>query len=138
MKILLTGATGFIGTNFILQLYKKYEIIALVRKSSNTSKIEQFCKVFYYERDMQKLSNFLRKENIDGVVHLAALYIKNHDTYQVSSLIEGNITFGVELLETLYMIDFKGWFINVGTFWQFYKNLPDNPLNLYAATKTAF
>ncbi|EAH4472470.1 NAD(P)-dependent oxidoreductase, partial [Campylobacter coli] len=35
MKILLTGATGFIGTNFILQLYNKYEIIALVRKSSN-------------------------------------------------------------------------------------------------------
>ncbi|EAL9096289.1 UDP-N-acetyl-D-quinovosamine 4-epimerase, partial [Campylobacter jejuni] len=26
MTILLTGATGFIGTNFILQLYKKYNI----------------------------------------------------------------------------------------------------------------
>ncbi|EAI1353343.1 SDR family oxidoreductase, partial [Campylobacter jejuni] len=42
MTILLTGATGFIGTNFILQLYKKYNIIALVRKSSNISRIEKF------------------------------------------------------------------------------------------------
>lgn len=38
MTILLTGASGFVGINFILQLYKKYEIIALVRKTSNVKK----------------------------------------------------------------------------------------------------
>ena len=31
MKILLTGATGFVGTNFVLQLHHKYNIIGLVR-----------------------------------------------------------------------------------------------------------
>ncbi|WP_026944240.1 NAD-dependent epimerase/dehydratase family protein [Helicobacter rodentium] len=138
MKILLTGATGFVGTNFVLQLHKKHEIIALVRKDSDTSRVEKFCKIYRYDGDMQKFSNILKKENIDGVVHLATLYIKNHENYQVSSLIESNIVFGAELLEILYMIDFEGWFINVGTFWQFYKNLSNNPLNLYAATKTAF
>ncbi|EAL5456088.1 NAD(P)-dependent oxidoreductase, partial [Campylobacter coli] len=42
MKILLTGATGFIGINFVLRLYKKYEIIALVRKTSNIEKIKGY------------------------------------------------------------------------------------------------
>ena len=27
LKILLTGATGFVGTNFVLNLHNKYEII---------------------------------------------------------------------------------------------------------------
>ncbi|EOH2051901.1 NAD-dependent epimerase/dehydratase family protein, partial [Campylobacter coli] len=42
MKILVTGATGFIGTNFILQMHDRYEIIALVRKSSNIDKIKDY------------------------------------------------------------------------------------------------
>ncbi|EHF7938931.1 NAD-dependent epimerase/dehydratase family protein, partial [Campylobacter coli] len=54
MKILLTGATGFIGTNFILQLYNKYEIIALVRKSSNVNKIKDYCKIYYYDGNFNK------------------------------------------------------------------------------------
>lgn len=41
LKILLTGATGFIGTNFILKLHKKYEITALVRKNSNITRIKK-------------------------------------------------------------------------------------------------
>ncbi|ENY9045078.1 NAD-dependent epimerase/dehydratase family protein, partial [Campylobacter jejuni] len=43
MTILLTGATGFVGTNFILQLHKKYNIIALVRKTSDIEKIKNYC-----------------------------------------------------------------------------------------------
>ena len=35
MKILLTGATGFIGKEFIRLLQNYYEIIALVRDSSD-------------------------------------------------------------------------------------------------------
>ncbi|EAI3289085.1 NAD(P)-dependent oxidoreductase, partial [Campylobacter jejuni] len=119
------------------QLYKKYNIIALVRKSSNISRIEKFCKIYYYE-DINSLRNILLQEKIHGVIHLATLYLKNHKSHQINNLVNANITFGAEILEVLYMMDYKGWFINTGTFWQFYKNIPNNPLNLYAATKTAF
>jgi len=44
----------------------------------------------------------------------------------------------VEILRSLSLVDFKGFFINVGTFWQFYKNKADNPLDLYVASKNAF
>ncbi|MBF7067988.1 NAD(P)-dependent oxidoreductase [Campylobacter volucris] len=137
MKILLTGATGFIGTNFILQLYDKYELIALVRKSSNVNKIKDYCKIYYYE-NFAILKKNLQEEQIDGVLHLATLYLRCHSSEDLKDLIDSNILFGVELLEILHSINFSGWFINIGTFWQFYQNLPNNPLNLYAATKTAF
>ncbi|WP_300704116.1 NAD-dependent epimerase/dehydratase family protein [uncultured Campylobacter sp.] len=53
MKILLTGATGFVGTNFVLNLHKKYEIIALVRQSSDVSKIDKFCKIYRYDESIE-------------------------------------------------------------------------------------
>ncbi|EAH7030916.1 NAD(P)-dependent oxidoreductase [Campylobacter lari] len=137
MKILVTGATGFIGTNFILQMHDRYEIVALVRKNSNIDKIRDYCKICYYE-DFAVLKENLQKEQIDGVLHLATLYLKHHRSEDLKDLIDSNILFGVELLEILYLIGFSGWFINIGTFWQFYQNLSNNPLNLYAATKTAF
>lgn len=137
MKILLTGATGFIGTNFILQLYNKYKLIALVRKSSNVNKIKDYCKIYYYE-DFAILKKNIQEERIDGVLHFATLYLKHHKPEDLKDLIDSNILFGTELLEILYLINFSGWFINIGTFWQFYQNLSNNPLNLYAATKTAF
>ncbi len=137
MKILVTGATGFIGTNFILQMHDRYEIIALVRKSSNIDKIKDYCKICYYE-DFAVLKENLQEEQIDGVLHLATLYLKHHRPEDLKDLIDSNILFGIKLLEILYLIGFSGWFINIGTFWQFYQNLSNNPLNLYAATKTAF
>ncbi|WP_181892103.1 NAD-dependent epimerase/dehydratase family protein [Helicobacter cinaedi] len=73
LKILLTGATGFVGTNFVLQLRDKYSITALVRKSSNTSKIESLCKIYYYE-SVDSLLQLFQKEYFDGVVHLATTY----------------------------------------------------------------
>ena len=73
MKILLTGATGFIGINFVLRLYKKYEIIALVRKTSNIEKIKGYCKIYYYDGSIDSIEDIFKKEKIDGVVHLASL-----------------------------------------------------------------
>ena len=59
LKILLTGATGFVGTNFVLNLHNKYEIIALVRNTSDTSKIEKFCKIYRYDESIESIANKL-------------------------------------------------------------------------------
>lgn len=68
LKILLTGATGFIGTNFILKLHKKYEITALVRKNSNITRIKKKggggdCKICFYDGDLNTLIKLLVKIN---------------------------------------------------------------------------
>jgi uncharacterized protein YbjT (DUF2867 family) len=47
MKILVTGATGFIGQNLVkVLLDKNYEVHCIVRADSNTSNISQNITIF--------------------------------------------------------------------------------------------
>ena len=56
-RILLTGANGFIGKNFIDILSKKYKIIKITRES---------------EIDILNLESLLKIDYIDVVIHCAA------------------------------------------------------------------
>ena len=138
MKILLTGATGFTGTNFVLQLHKKYEIIALVRTSSDTSKIESYCKIYYDDGSIDSILKIFQQEQIKGVVHLGAYVINSgHNLQSVSQLITSNIDFGTRILEIAkkYKIDF---FINAASSACYCNSVHYSPASLYAATKKAF
>lgn len=138
MRILVTGATGFVGTNLLETLTKKYDVHALVRPTTDLHKIatERVC---VFNDDIAKLSTYLRDNKIDGIVHLASLYISEHQFAQVKDLVLSNIYLGTALLEAAVQADVK-WFLNTGTIWQNY--IPDSevycPVNLYAATKQAF
>lgn len=139
MKILVTGATGFIGQKLLQNLlsHDHYNIYAIVRTKSNVSLIDHRVKLFYYNSDIEKLINFFRDEKFDGVVHLASLFLAAHNPCDIGLLMHSNIQFGTELLEASKASDVK-WFINTGTFWQNYKDASYSPVNLYAATKEAF
>lgn len=138
MKILLTGATGFIGQNLInLLVDKNYEIYCIVRKNSDISKINKKATIFTYNEDIEALFELFNKEKFDGVIHLASLFLVSHTKKDIKNLLFSNIQFGVELLEACKETNTK-WFINTGTFWQNYSNEDYNPVNLYSATKEAF
>jgi nucleoside-diphosphate-sugar epimerase len=138
MRILVTGATGFIGQNLIkLLLDKDYDIHCIVRKKSNISKVDSRAIKFEYDENIDSLLEYFQNEKFDGVVHLASLFLASHSKDDISNLISSNIKFGVELLEASTKSNVK-WFINTGTFWQNFENENYNPVNLYAATKEAF
>ena len=138
MKILVTGATGFIGQNLIsLLLDKNYDIHCIVRQNSNISKIDKRAEIFKYDTNIDNLIEYFKKENFDGVVHLASLFLAVHTKDDIAKLISSNIQFSTELLEASKQSNTK-WFINTGTFWQHYENEDYNPVNLYSATKEAF
>lgn len=138
MKILVTGATGFIGQNLISSLLdKNYEIHCIVRVGSDTSKIDSKVKIFKYDENINSLIEYFSQEDFDGVIHLASLFLASHTKDDISNLISSNVKFGTELLEACKVSDVK-WFINTGTFWQNFENKNYNPVNLYAATKEAF
>lgn len=137
MKILVTGATGFIGKELIRSLQNSYDIVALVRHSSNTIELENMdCKIikFYNYED---IINIFTINNFVGVIHIASNVIIEHKSSDIGQLLNSNITFGTYLLEASKQTGGK-WFINTGTFWQNYQNEDYNPVNLYAATKEAF
>ena len=138
MNILLTGATGFIGTNFVSRLHNKYNIVALVRQNSNVEKIGKYCKVYYDDGSIESILHIFTTEKIQGVVHLAA-YVTNlgYKANQISDILMGNINFGVRILESIkhQHIDF---FINATTSDCYCNSNAYLPASIYAATKKAF
>lgn len=138
MKILVTGANGFIGQNLVkVLLDKNYEVHCIVRVDSNTSNISQNITIFKYDQNIDGLIKYFNEQKFDGLIHLASLFLATHTKNDISNLISSNIKFGTELLEACKISDVK-WFINTGTFWQNYENEDYNPVNLYASTKEAF
>jgi dTDP-6-deoxy-L-talose 4-dehydrogenase (NAD+) len=74
MKILITGASGFIGQNLISNLLKKnHKVSIITRKLSNVKKFKWSSKVEIFEKNL----NFLNKKDYhkfssnDVVIHLA-------------------------------------------------------------------
>lgn len=140
MNILVTGATGYIGSNIVKKMSLKNNIYILARPQS---KIKDFPldKVFIFEDNIKQLSQFLNENKIDGIIHLASCVIIEHTPEQIKDLILSNIYLGTAILEACVNTGVR-WFLNTGTIWQNY-NSPDfedqyNPVNLYAATKQAF
>lgn len=74
MKVLVTGATGFVGGYIVEKLSNLgYEVLCLVRKSSNTSLLQHFPNVTFWTGDLTDKDSILGiSKNIDYVIHLAA------------------------------------------------------------------
>lgn len=138
MKLLISGATGFIGRNLTEKLLKENnDVYAVVRPTSKKNELDKKVKSYVFNNDINQLIKFMEKEKFDGVVHLASLFLVNHKPEDISELVNSNVLFGTSLLEAT-TISNTPWFINTGTFTQHYKNKKYSPTNLYSATKQAF
>ncbi len=139
MKILISGGTGFIGNHLIKRLAEeKHELTAIVRTSTDTGSLKkQQIKTFVTSDDILDLIAFMKQERFDGVIHLASLFLGQHQSQDVSELVRSNVLFSTLLLEAATKSQ-TAWFINTGTFWQHFENSDYSPVNLYAATKEAF
>jgi len=138
MKIIVTGSTGFVAKALIDKLIENgHEVYAIIRKNSKKEGINEKVKFFIDNGETHTLIDFFNDIRPDGVLHLASLFLAQHEAKDVNSLILSNITFGTRLLEASVHTNVK-WFINTGTFWQHFENKDYSPVNLYAATKQAF
>ncbi|WDC83286.1 NAD(P)-dependent oxidoreductase [Caloramator sp. mosi_1] len=81
--------------------------------------------------------NYFLKHKFDAIFHLASLFIAEHDSNQIDDLLKSNIIFGTHILEAMKYGNVKNM-VNIGTYWQHYKNEEYNPVCLYAASKEAF
>lgn len=140
MNILLTGGTGFIGRNLIEYISKEHTLFLLARPDSDYTCL---CvkEIFIFIDNIDELAEYLHNKKIDGIIHLASLYIAEHKGEQIRDLILSNVYLGTAILEASKKAKVK-WFLNTGTIWQNY-NVPNksdeyNPVNLYAASKQAF
>jgi nucleoside-diphosphate-sugar epimerase len=140
MRVLITGATGFVGKNLIQKMKREHDLHILVRPNSNWADLG-ISNVFEFSDNTAQLAEYLKEKHIDGIIHLASLYIAEHKTEQVKDIVISNVYLGTALLEACKIAGTK-WFLNTGTIWQNY-NAPDysdeyHPVNLYSASKQAF
>lgn len=142
MRLLVTGHSGFIGSHLCARLRKEHELFYLVRPHSPLDEPGAHDHSFIFaNNNIYVLAQFMRSNKIDGIIHLASLYLQKHESQDIPDLIQSNVYFGTAVLEAAAFAGVK-WFINTGTIWQNY-NAPDGsdsycPVNLYAATKQAF
>ncbi len=141
MRILLTGATGYIGGRFAARCAELGdETHALVRVSSATQHVGRILgsdHVHYSDGSVGSLVKAIGEARPEVVVHLASKFLVQHEPTQIDELLTSNVIFGCALLEGM-IANSVDRLINVGTTWQHFNLEEYNPVNLYAATKKAF
>jgi nucleoside-diphosphate-sugar epimerase len=140
MRILVTGATGFIGSHLVPVLLEAGNTIAILKRSKSPLKaLDIFANdIKSYNSDTYTdINSRIKDFNPDIVIHLATLYINKHSVGDIDDLIYSNITFGTYLLEAMATNNISK-LINIGTQAQHFESKEYCPVNLYAATKQAF
>lgn len=134
MKILVTGATGFVGKNLVKKL-KNYDFKIIVRRLTEEYPIDQ--QIIY---DINKLKDFkldVELYNPDIAIHLASHVSSSDNVDSIISIVNSNILFTSILFDALRTTDLL-LFVNTGTFAEYYFNDGiENPSYFYAASKTA-
>tara|TARA_Y100000741_G_C18245343_1_gene555307 strand:+ start:1075 stop:1923 length:849 start_codon:yes stop_codon:yes gene_type:complete len=132
-NLLITGSTGFIGSNILNSLLKNYNIFVTSRRKSFKQK--NVTKIYFKNHD--DLNDKLKKIRIDMIIHCGTHYVKNHNFSDIHKLIKANIEFGIILLENLKIMRVKK-FINFSTVWQNYNGQLGVANNLYSVSKICF
>ncbi len=141
-KILITGSTGFVGSNILNLLLKKnvYIYDVLRNKNKKNKKIRDFKKnknylpIFY--KKFNDLERKLKKIKIDIVINCATYYTGKNDIKNIENLVQTNIIFCSVILESLKNKIKK--FINFGSMMEYSHSNQFSPKNFYAITKYTF
>ncbi len=139
MRILITGATGFVGKTLIPFLYEHgyRDLCLVVRSQEKADRLFGTLKLSYVDCKSKDWTTQIISYNPDSVIHLATLFSGKNDSEMVEKIIDTNVLFTTLLLESLSHTDCLH-FINAGTFTEFlYGNERYFANNLYSASKTA-
>ena len=136
-KILLTGSSGFIGSNILNIFSKYYKFYILVRKKPSNEYLKNKNISVIKFKNYNSLNSKLNKIKVDIVIHCATHYVKDHKFQDIEKLCHSNLMLGNVILENLTKLK-ASKFINFSTVWEDGNAKKDNVENLYSAYKKSF
>lgn len=102
MKILITGANGFLGSKLVRHFYNcGHKIFALVRPTSIIDRIIDLSKNIQIVYTTEELSSTIKKLDIDVIIHTATDYGRKSETILITDLVLANELFPLSLLNDL-------------------------------------
>lgn len=115
MAVIITGATGFLGSHLVKALLEQgYRVSILKRSYSETFRIKaELPYLNTFDVDKRPLVDIFNVEPVEAVVHTATCYGKNGASEL--NVFESNVVFPVRLLEAATAFGVKT-FINTDTF----------------------
>lgn len=131
MTILLTGATGYLGSNILKELVKDnhHKVIVLKRSFSNIFRIKDCLdKINFYDADKIDIGQIFTENKIDLILHCATDY--GRKSANPLQIIDANLNLPIKLLELGRAHGVK-CFINTDT-------ILDKRINHYSLSKKQF
>ena len=140
MKVLVTGATGYIGRRLVSEIINR---VGQARVLTMNRDVEKARKLLPYERCIHKSARdaeAVREFRPEVVIHLATLSTSDCSERVIEPMLQTNIGYGLWLLHTLSEIKTDFVFVNVGSFAEYRLGVKEGfrPAYLYTATKSAF
>ena len=130
-NILLTGATGFLGSHLLRAFLKKKWNVSIIKRSfSNTWRIDDLLsKIHYIDIDKDPFETIFKRQGpFNAVVHTATCQGRSEE--KANQIVEANLVFPLHLLETAVRFN-TAFFFNAATILNTY-------LNSYALSKQQF
>ena len=132
-RVLISGATGFIGSEVTKNLERLgAHVTAITRRPPISEGLS-----WIHLSDTEPFpSREVEASNPEIIIHLATRFQAAHTPSDIRALIQSNVEFGAQLLESGKNLGSR--FVNVSSSWHHYEGKPYSPVSLYAATKQAF
>ena len=138
---LITGGTGFVGSNIAHRLIKEgwsVHIITIPHDDfSLVTDIIDAVTIHEHDGTTERMLEIIAAAKPTVVFHLASLFLAQHEPKDIQKLIQSNILFGTQLVDAMITHGVY-YLVNTGTSWQHYENRAYSPVCLYAATKQAY